>query len=148
MPDRVFDSRSHSCCPAAVDAIVGGDAVINALGYWPCFHDGTLSGLSLTSDRSNHSAIVELTAQVQRMLPEVDAKGFYKTTDHALMRLRFEGVIIEMVELQLFPVHISSFAIVRSVETVGLLDVTLDTEGRTHFTCTAASVVEICRLSP
>jgi hypothetical protein len=129
--------------------LIGGSAkVIEMLGYWPCFHDGTLIALSLIEDIETPGlATIEMAAKVHRMLSEIDDRGFYKNTDHASIRLRFTGARVAMFEMQLFPSPIYGCGIVQSAEMQNCLQVNIGMEGSAQFSCKAASVEEFS-LSP
>src|SRR5277367_978093 len=63
------------------------DAVLNAFGYWPRFHDAPV--VAYNYDRAGHGA-VELTLHGWEMTSEVDSRGFFKLTKHHLVRFGFK----------------------------------------------------------
>lgn len=60
--------------------------LIAAMGDAPCFHDAHVLGSNQPSDLS------EVTLQIFRMTPEVDAQSFYKLAKHHQVTLRMSGI--------------------------------------------------------
>ncbi len=62
------------------------EAVLQAFGYWPSFHDAHV--VRFLHDRTGEGA-VELTVHDSRPTSEVDAHGYFKEIKHQLVRFAF-----------------------------------------------------------
>src|SRR5262249_26758675 len=71
------------------------EAVVNAFGYWPSFHDAPV--LSFLRNQAPPGA-VELEIHGWVMTNEVDDHGYYKLINHHLVRFRFVGITDAQVD--------------------------------------------------
>ena len=61
-------------------------AVVDAFGYWPSFHDAPLFDVALNADE------LRFTVHGFVMTDEIDERGYFRLTKHHLVRFRFCGV--------------------------------------------------------
>lgn len=66
--------------PIEIPDIPGAADVVRWFGYWPSFHDAEVLAVALHRSRSS---IIEIHAF--EMTSEVDARGHYVTTKHAIV---------------------------------------------------------------
>src|SRR4051812_46679653 len=66
----------------------GYETVVAAFGYWPSFHDGPL----LSLDHSPAAGAIDMLVHGDEMTRETDARGFFGSFKHHLIRFRFSGV--------------------------------------------------------
>lgn len=85
---------SHSARPVSEAELVhNADALIQIFGRWPSFHDAEV--LSIYLDRSGEDGpIIEARVHVFRMTDQVDARGYFVLTNHSLVTLRCENVLL------------------------------------------------------
>lgn len=80
----------------AYEHLENNEAVLEAFGYWPSFHDGEIHKFIL--DRTNqtyegyYSPCVEFIIHGWEMTSDVNKQGYYKLQKHHLVHFRFEGV--------------------------------------------------------
>ncbi|MEN9361684.1 MAG: hypothetical protein RL095_3219 [Verrucomicrobiota bacterium] len=61
-------------------------AVVDAFGYWPSFHDAPLFDVAMEGDE------LRFTVHGFVMTNEIDERGYYRLIKHHLVRFRFCGV--------------------------------------------------------
>ena len=61
-------------------------AVVDAFGYWPSFHDAPFFDVALNADE------LYFTVHGFLMTDEIDERGYYRLIKHHLVRFRFCGV--------------------------------------------------------
>jgi hypothetical protein len=64
-------------------------AVLKAYGYWPDFHDAPLLSFD---QRPGSASTFDLCIHVAEMTSEIDEQGFFGSTKHHQICLRFFGV--------------------------------------------------------
>jgi len=76
------------------EQIANHKLVTDWFGHWPSFHDAEVLSMHLDrkplETRPGPSFVVRLHAF--EMTPEVDERGYYKLTKHAIITLQFGGV--------------------------------------------------------
>jgi hypothetical protein len=65
------------------------EAVMEAFGYWPSFHDAPVIGFW---QDTTPPGTLELEVHGWEMTQEVDARGYFKLIKHHLVRFRFLGI--------------------------------------------------------
>lgn len=66
--------------------IVGKELVVDALGYWPSFHDAHVLAAARKGDHC------EVLLYVFHMTDQVDERGYFVLTKHHHVRLSMKGV--------------------------------------------------------
>jgi hypothetical protein len=66
--------------------VENGELLVNAMGYWPSFHDAHVLSASLEGGRC------EVLIYVFRMTDQVDDRGYFVLTGHHRVRLAMTGV--------------------------------------------------------
>jgi hypothetical protein len=66
--------------------ITGAKDVLDWFGYWPTFHDAEVVSVSLDRVRG-----CSVSIHAFQTTPEVDARGHYVTTKHAIVTFWLEG---------------------------------------------------------
>ena len=75
-----------ACDAATLDRIDNSAMLINAMGYWPSFHDANV----VSASRAEHGFII--TTHVFRTTDQIDAAGYFKLDRHHLVTLKMDGV--------------------------------------------------------
>ena len=65
------------------------EAVVSAFGHWPSFHDARVVAFHFDNEGPG---VVDLTLHGWTMAPDIDERGFYKLTNHHLVRFRFSEI--------------------------------------------------------
>ncbi len=86
--------------------------LVDALGYWPSFHDAHVLSASLEQGRG--SALIHMF----RMTEDVDENGYFVLTDHHLVTLSMTGVLEGALPDDYQPDILMELIIERSGETV------------------------------
>lgn len=66
-----------------------GQAVVDAFGYWPSFHDAPVRDFRY---ESAGVGIIRFTLHGWEMAPEVDERGYFKLVKHHLVEFEFQEV--------------------------------------------------------
>ncbi len=114
--DKANTARCKDCL-IEPDLVQGLYRATELYGYWPCFHDALWEELSWERARSSSGgAFLQATIAVQRMTSEVDAMGYFKSTELARLWLSFDGVVIDRFQIGMFPDWVSKLSIGRPAE--------------------------------
>ena len=70
--------------------IENSEAVIDAFGYWPEFHDGEIHQFIL--DNTDYNPSIDFILHGWEMTSEVDEKGYFKHQKNHLVHFHFEGI--------------------------------------------------------
>jgi hypothetical protein len=77
-----------------VSSIIDAHLLTDIFGRWPSLHDAEVVSLHL--DRKGEwGPSLTVAIHLSRTLDEKDDRGYFRQTDHTLVRLRFEGVVLE-----------------------------------------------------
>lgn len=76
------------------ERIVNHKLITDWFGHWPSFHDAEVLSMHLDRKPIEKGSGPSLTIRVHafEMTPEVDDRGYYKLTKHAIITLEFDGV--------------------------------------------------------
>ncbi|MBB6060970.1 hypothetical protein HNQ93_003846 [Hymenobacter luteus] len=75
----------------AIRRIVNSELVLHHFGYWPSFHDATISRMTFKVHPSRGASITVVIAACETT-DEVEAQGYYKQIKHCDIELQFIGI--------------------------------------------------------
>jgi Immunity protein 50 len=77
-----------------IQELSGAQEVIQWFGRWPSFHDAEVVSVVL-----NREGLSEIRIHAFNMLGEVDERGYYRTTKHAIVSFVFKNIrIMKLVD--------------------------------------------------
>jgi hypothetical protein len=80
-----------------LNGIINSYKLEEIYGRWPSFHDAEIHEIKLKRNIAVGGTQLELIIHLFQIIPEVDERGFYKSTKHNFVTIRFE----EIAEMQL-----------------------------------------------
>jgi len=72
--------------------IENAGALTGIFGEWPWFHDAEI--ISIRLERGPERPSLEAVIHVFRMTDDVDDRGFFVLTNHTLVTIRFDGIVL------------------------------------------------------
>lgn len=95
--DRQTHGDTLAGTKKAMPDIQNSQALTTIFGEWPSFHDAEVVSISLNR-HFRKGASLEATIHLWQMTSEVDAKGYFVSKNSTLTVLRFDDIVLELLE--------------------------------------------------